>query len=62
MESPKERTARKRRLNGKILGSPMTVYPALRKAGEHLFADGALSKKHKELMALAVAVSANCFD
>jgi AhpD family alkylhydroperoxidase len=27
-----------------------------------VFADGALSKKHKELTALAVAVSQNCFD
>ncbi|MGH7362693.1 MAG: carboxymuconolactone decarboxylase family protein [Candidatus Methylomirabilales bacterium] len=62
MESLKERTARKRRLNGKILASPMTVYSAFRAAGERVFADGALSKKHKELMALAVAVSQNCFD
>ena len=62
MESLKERTARKRRLNGKILASPMTVLPAFRKAGERVFADGALSKKHKEFMALAVAVSQNCFD
>jgi len=27
-----------------------------------VFADGALSKKHKELTALAVAISQNCFD
>jgi AhpD family alkylhydroperoxidase len=27
-----------------------------------VFADGALSRKHKELTALAVAVSQNCFD
>lgn len=60
MESLKERTARKRRLNGKILASPMAVYSAFRAAGERVFADGALSKKHKEFMALAVAVSQNC--
>lgn len=60
MESLKDRTARKRRLNWKIVASPMTVYPAFRMAGERVFADGALSKKHKELMALAVAVSQNC--
>ena len=60
MESLTERTARKRRLNAKILAGPMTVYPAFRKAGERVFADGALSWKHKELMALAVAVSQNC--
>ena len=57
MERLKERTARKQRLNGKILASPMAVYSAFRAAGERVFADGALSKKHKELMALAVAVS-----
>lgn len=62
MESLKERIARKRRLNGKILAGPVTVYTAFRTAGERVFADGALSKKHKELMALAVAVSQNCFD
>ena len=47
MESLTERTGRKRRLNAKILASPMMVYPAFRKAGERVFADGALSKKHK---------------
>jgi len=30
--------------------------------GKKVFADGAVSKKHKELTALAVAVSQNCFD
>lgn len=62
MESLQERRARRRRLNGKILASPMRVYAAFRGTGERLFTDGALSKKHKELMALAVAVSQNCFD
>jgi len=62
MESLRERNARRKRLNGKILESPLTVYAAFRTAGERVFTDGALSKKHKELMALAVAVSGNCFD
>lgn len=57
-----ERNREKKRLNGAIAKSPMKVYAAFRAVGEQVFADGALSKKHKELTALAVAVSQNCFD
>ncbi len=57
-----ERNAEKRRLNTLILASPMKVFPAFGDLGKRVFADGALSRKHKELTALAVAVSQNCFD
>jgi alkylhydroperoxidase/carboxymuconolactone decarboxylase family protein YurZ len=57
-----ERNKEKKRLNGLILRSPMKVYAAFREVGDRVFSDGALSKKHKELTALAVAVSQNCFD
>jgi alkylhydroperoxidase/carboxymuconolactone decarboxylase family protein YurZ len=57
-----ERNQEKKRLNGLILKSPMKVYAAFREVGDKVFADGALSKKHKELTALAVAISQNCFD
>jgi alkylhydroperoxidase/carboxymuconolactone decarboxylase family protein YurZ len=57
-----ERKAEKQRLNGVMLKSPMKVYAAFGDLGKKVFADGALSKKHKELTALAVAVSQNCFD
>ncbi len=57
-----ERKAQRKRLNGLMLRSPMTVYAALGDLGKRVFADGALSRKHKELTALAVAVSQNCFD
>lgn len=57
-----ERKASKKRLNGLVLKSPMKVFGAFQKLGARVFAEGALSKKHKELMALAVAVSQNCFD
>lgn len=57
-----ERKAEKRRLNALMLKSPMKVYPAFGDLGQKIFAEGALSKKHKELTALAVAVSQNCFD
>jgi alkylhydroperoxidase/carboxymuconolactone decarboxylase family protein YurZ len=45
-----------------MLKSPMKVYAAYGDLGKKVFADGAISKKHKELTALAVAVSQNCFD
>ena len=57
-----ERDAEKKRLNGLMLKSPMKVYKAFGDLGKQVYADGALSKKHKELTALAVAVSQNCFD
>jgi len=57
-----ERNAEKKRLNGLMLKSPMRVYRAYGDLGKAVFADGALGKKHKELTALAVAVSQNCFD
>jgi alkylhydroperoxidase/carboxymuconolactone decarboxylase family protein YurZ len=57
-----ERNAEKKRLNGLMLKSPMKVYKAFGDLGKQVYADGAISKKHKELTALAVAVSQNCFD
>ncbi|MBI4608391.1 MAG: carboxymuconolactone decarboxylase family protein [Candidatus Rokubacteria bacterium] len=57
-----EKNQDRRRLNGQIMKSPMKVFGAFRDLGQKVFADGALSKKHKELTALAVAISQNCFD
>jgi alkylhydroperoxidase/carboxymuconolactone decarboxylase family protein YurZ len=57
-----ERSAEKKRLNALMLKSPMKVYAAFGDLGKQVFADGAIPKKHKELTALAVAVSQNCFD
>ena len=57
-----ERVARKTRLNGEVRKSPMRVFPGQQALGKQVFTDGAISRKHKELMALAVAVSQNCFD
>ena len=57
-----ERNAEKKRLNGLMLKSPMKVFAAFGDLGKKVFADGALPKKQKELTALAVAVSQNCFD
>lgn len=57
-----ERNAEKKRLNGLIVKSPMKVFGGFGELGKTVFADGAISKKHKELTALAVAISQNCFD
>ena len=57
-----ERNAEKRRVNGLIAKSPMKVFDAFGDLGKRVFGDGALPKKQKELMALAIAVSQNCFD
>lgn len=56
------RDKRRKRLNGQILQSRMRVFSGFRELGNQVFVDGAISRKHKELMALAVAVSQNCFD
>ena len=62
LESRKERTEERRRLTARTFKGPMKAVPALSQLGKTVFADGAISKKHKELMALAVAVSQNCFE
>jgi alkylhydroperoxidase/carboxymuconolactone decarboxylase family protein YurZ len=57
-----DKSVEKRRLNGLVARSPMKVFGAFGDLGQQVYADGALSKKHKELTALAIAVSQNCFD
>jgi alkylhydroperoxidase/carboxymuconolactone decarboxylase family protein YurZ len=57
-----EKNTERKRINGLIAKSPMQVPAAFGDLGRRVYADGALSKKHKELTALAVAVSQNCFD
>ena len=57
-----DRKKEKQRVNGLMLKSPMKVFAAFGELGRKVFADGAIPKKQKELTALAVAVSQNCFD
>jgi alkylhydroperoxidase/carboxymuconolactone decarboxylase family protein YurZ len=57
-----EKTQERKRLNGLIAKSTMKVPAAVGEVGKLVFADGVLSKRHKELTALAVAVVQNCFD
>jgi hypothetical protein len=56
------RKARRQRLDAAIQASSMKVARAMREVGRQVFADGAVSKKHKELTALAVAVATNCWE
>jgi MFS family permease len=57
-----EKNQERKRLNGLIAKSTMKVPAAVGEVGKRVFSDGALSKKHKELTALTVAVVQNCFD
>jgi alkylhydroperoxidase/carboxymuconolactone decarboxylase family protein YurZ len=57
-----QRKARRAHLDHLIQALPMRVPRAMREAGGAVFADGAVSKKHKELTALAVAVATNCWE
>jgi alkylhydroperoxidase/carboxymuconolactone decarboxylase family protein YurZ len=57
-----ERAERRRRLDGQIMASPMKTFRVMREVGREVFADGAISKKHKELTALTVAVANNCWE
>ena len=57
-----EKSAERKRLNGLIARGAMQVPGVFAEVGRRVFSDGALSKKHKELTALAVAISQNCFD
>jgi alkylhydroperoxidase/carboxymuconolactone decarboxylase family protein YurZ len=57
-----EKNAERKRINGLIARSSMKVPAGFTELGKRVYAEGALTKKVKELMALAVAVSQNCFD
>ena len=52
-----EKNAEKRRLNGLVQKSSMKVFDAFGELGKRVYADGALSKKHKELMFMSIGVS-----
>ena len=56
------RQSRRTHLDGLIARSPMKVARSMKSLGREVFADGALSKKHKELTALALAVATNCWE
>ena len=57
-----EKKARRTHLDSHIAASPMRVTKAMRAVAKEVFGDGAISKKHKELTALTVAVVTNCWE
>jgi len=57
-----ERKMRRTLIDQQIAASPMRVPGAMRTASREVFGDGAISKKHKELTALTVAVATNCWE
>jgi len=57
-----ERTARRRRLNGQMLASPMKTYRTMTELGREIFGGGAIPRKQKELTALAISVANNCWE
>ena len=52
--------ARKREAHAKLLALDSKVYNAFLKMEEAAFADGALSKKNKELIAVGISLIMNC--
>jgi alkylhydroperoxidase/carboxymuconolactone decarboxylase family protein YurZ len=57
-----EKKRRRTHIDEHIAASPMRVSKAMRAVAKEVFGDGAISKKHKELTALAVAVATNCWE
>ena len=56
------RKSRRARIDQQIANSPMRVPGAMREVSRGVFGEGAISKKHKELTALTVAVVTNCWE
>jgi len=56
------RKSRRARIDQQIASSAMRVPGAMRDMSGKVFGEGAISKKHKELTALTVAVVTNCWE
>ncbi len=53
-------TRRRKESHAKLLAAKSRVYQAFLEMERAAFADGALSKKHKELIAIGVSVATDC--
>jgi AhpD family alkylhydroperoxidase len=53
-------TRRRKEAHGKLLASNSRVYQAFLEMERAAFSDGALSKKHKELIAIGISVALDC--
>ena len=55
-----EMTRRRKQAHTRLLGAKSRVYEAFLEMEKAAFADGALSKKHKELVAVGISVATDC--
>jgi len=55
-----EMTRRRKQAHAKLLAAKSRVYEAFLEMEKAAFADGALAKKHKELIAVGISVATDC--
>ncbi len=60
MDKLQEMTRRRKKAHAELLASGSEVYAAFVEMERAAFADGALAKKHKELIAVGISVATNC--
>ena len=58
---PKEYRKLRKQYNGKMFLSGVGTFREFEEMEAHALADGALSQKHKELIALAVSIAQSCY-
>ena len=60
MDKLKEMTLKRKKAHTKLIDMDSKVYKAFLNMEEATYSDGALSKKHKELIAVGISVVINC--
>jgi AhpD family alkylhydroperoxidase len=60
MSKLQEMTARRKQAHAKLLAAKSRVYQAFLEMERAAYSDGALPKKHKELIAIGISVATNC--
>lgn len=60
MDKLKELTRTRKEAHAKLLALDSKVYQAFLKMEEAAFSEGALAKKHKELIAVGISIVMNC--
>ena len=60
MNKLEEMTRRRKEAHAKLLASKSRVYAAFLEMEKAAFSDGALPKKHKELIAVGISVATDC--
>ncbi len=60
MNKLEEMTTRRKQAHAKLLAAKSRVYQAFLEMERAAYSDGALPKKHKELIAIGISVATNC--